>query len=69
MRQTTVRQRVTLIVLCPYVTDMESDAAPRDETVDVVLSRELLRDIDAFAVRHGYENPSAVVREALEQTN
>jgi metal-responsive CopG/Arc/MetJ family transcriptional regulator len=33
--------------------------------VEVALPGELLYDIDQFAARHGYENPSAVVREAI----
>ncbi len=35
--------------------------------VDVDLSHELLREIDRLAVLHGYETPSAVVQEALEE--
>ena len=35
--------------------------------IDVTLSRELLREIDAYAVHHGYENPSAVVSEAIDR--
>lgn len=38
-----------------------------EETLRVALPTELLRDIDEFAVQHGYENPSAVVRAALEE--
>lgn len=41
-----------------------------DETfadIEVTLSRELLRDIDEFAVENGYENPSAVVSDALDR--
>lgn len=37
-----------------------------EETLRVALPTELLRDIDEFAVQHGYENPSAVVRAALQ---
>jgi len=47
---------------------MDTDAAEREGTVEVTLPQELLRDIDAFAVQHGYESPSAVIREALEQS-
>jgi metal-responsive CopG/Arc/MetJ family transcriptional regulator len=36
-------------------------------TVEVALPRELLRDIDEYATTHGYENPSALVREALDR--
>jgi metal-responsive CopG/Arc/MetJ family transcriptional regulator len=36
-------------------------------TVEVALSGELLREIDEYATTHGYENPSGVVREALER--
>jgi Arc/MetJ-type ribon-helix-helix transcriptional regulator len=36
-------------------------------TVEVALPRELLRDIDEYATTHGYANPSAVVREALDR--
>lgn len=42
------------------------DAATLEE-IDVTLPPALLRDIDEYAVRHGYENPSAVVQEALER--
>jgi len=35
--------------------------------VDVSLPRELLIEIDRFAVVRGYETPSAVVEEALER--
>jgi Arc/MetJ-type ribon-helix-helix transcriptional regulator len=34
--------------------------------VEVELPRQVLGDIDRLAVFHGYETPSAVVREALE---
>jgi len=33
--------------------------------VEVALPRDLLREIDEFAVENGYENPSAVVSDAL----
>jgi metal-responsive CopG/Arc/MetJ family transcriptional regulator len=36
-------------------------------TVEVDLPATLLSDIDEYAVRNGYENPSAVVREALRE--
>jgi len=36
-------------------------------TVEVELPAPLLADIDEYAVRHGYENPSAVVRDALRE--
>ena len=44
------------------------DAIEHEElvAVEVDLSRDLLRDIDEYAVTHGYENPSAVVTAALE---
>lgn len=41
-----------------------------DETlvaVEAELPRELLVEMDKLAVLHGYETPSAVVREALER--
>lgn len=36
-------------------------------SVEVALPRELLREIDEYAVHESYENPSAVVREALDR--
>jgi len=33
--------------------------------IEAALSSELLREIDEFAARHGYENPDAVVAAAL----
>ncbi|MHB9288417.1 hypothetical protein ACKVMT_15410 [Halobacteriales archaeon Cl-PHB] len=45
---------------------MESIEQEEMVFVDVDLSRDLLRDIDEYAVTHGYENPSAVVSAALE---
>jgi metal-responsive CopG/Arc/MetJ family transcriptional regulator len=36
------------------------------EEVEVELPRDLLHDIDDFAVTHGYQSPSDVVRAALE---
>ena len=41
---------------------MDEDA----DAVEVELPGELLRDIDEYAARHGYENPGAVVRAALD---
>ncbi len=35
--------------------------------VEVDLPAPLLADIDAYAARHGYANPDAVVREALDR--
>ena len=35
--------------------------------VEVALSRELLDDIDQFAVHRGYSGPSAVVRHAIAE--
>lgn len=37
------------------------------QAVEVELPAALLSEIDEYAVRNGYENPSAVVREALER--
>lgn len=36
------------------------------EEVEVDLPRDLLDDIDDYAVTHGYQSPSDVVRAALE---
>ncbi len=36
-------------------------------TVEVDLPAALLSDIDEYAAQNGYENPSAVVREALRE--
>jgi Arc/MetJ-type ribon-helix-helix transcriptional regulator len=41
---------------------MDEDA----DSVEVELPGELLRDIDEYAARHGYESPGAVVRAALD---
>jgi len=47
---------------------MERDDDGDDEfvAVEVELPRTVLGDIDRLAVFHGYETPSAVVREALD---
>lgn len=44
---------------------METDADQR-VAVTVSLPGELLREMDRFAVKEGYEHPSAVVSAALE---
>ena len=54
-------------------TEGDGDEAGADgespRTVTVEMSRELLRDIDAFAAHHGYESPDAVVAAALARAN
>lgn len=47
---------------------MTPDALRRVEfdEVEVELPRDLLDDIDDYAVTHGYQSPSDVVRAALE---
>jgi len=45
---------------------MAPDQEDEFVAVDVELSQELLAEIDRFAVLEGYETPSAVVQEALE---
>lgn len=35
--------------------------------IDVEFSTEVLEEIDRLAVLHGYETPSAVVQEAIEE--
>jgi len=51
-----------------YAVYMERDDDGGDEfvAVEVELPRTVLGDIDRLAVFHGYETPSAVVREALD---
>jgi len=46
---------------------MTTDGTGEQVEIEVAIPRELLDEIDRFAVRHGYENPSAVVREAIEE--
>lgn len=46
---------------------MTSDEKAEHVTVEVVLPRELLRDLDRYATRHGYANQDAVVQQALQQ--
>lgn len=46
---------------------MAPDQPDEFVAVDVELPQELLAEIDRLAVLHGYETPSAVVQEALEQ--
>jgi Arc/MetJ-type ribon-helix-helix transcriptional regulator len=48
---------------------MTPDALRRPEfdEIEVELPRELLDDIDDYAVTHGYQSPSDVVQAALEQ--
>jgi len=45
---------------------MMTDEEPVAVDVEVELPRELLYEMDQFAAQHGYENPSAVVRRALD---
>jgi metal-responsive CopG/Arc/MetJ family transcriptional regulator len=40
-------------------------AATETVPIEAALSSELLREIDEFAARHGYESPDAVVAAAL----
>lgn len=56
-----------LFATVSYRASMEDDGDEEFVAVEVELSRELLGEIDRMAVFHGYETPSAVVREALEQ--
>jgi len=55
--------RATFIFASGVCTGMPTDEPTVD--VEVALSRDLLREIDEFAVENGYENPSAVVSDAL----
>jgi metal-responsive CopG/Arc/MetJ family transcriptional regulator len=41
------------------------DELPETVTIEAELPGELLREIDAFAARHGYESPDTVVAAAL----
>jgi len=41
------------------------DEPPETVPIEAELPAELLREIDAFAARHGYESPDAVVAAAL----
>jgi len=46
---------------------MPTDGDDETVAVEVALPPELLDEIDRFAVHHGYENPSGVVRDALAE--
>jgi len=46
--------------------DMHSDTA-NTVPVEVEFSADLLADIDAYATTHGYTDPDAVVREAIDR--
>lgn len=52
----------------PHPQAMPIDAVeePDMQDIEVELPRALLDDIDAYAVEHGYQSPSAVVRAALD---